>query len=90
MTEFESLVKRVAELEGIKSPWKPIINAPRDGSLITMPVTIVWAAYKPSSEQFRKGIKGRWQQFNGYGWENIGHEPEFYSELPPTTTGAKQ
>lgn len=26
--------------------------------------------YKPQSQQFKRGIKGRWQEFNGYGWDN--------------------
>lgn len=26
--------------------------------------------YKPASQQAKKGIKGRWQRFNGYGWDN--------------------
>lgn len=30
-----------------------------------------WLAYKPSSEQARRGIKGRWQTMNEFGgWEN--------------------
>ena len=27
--------------------------------------------YKESSQQFKRGIKGRWQEFNGYGWDNV-------------------
>ncbi|MBV7408711.1 DUF1192 domain-containing protein [Maritimibacter sp. DP1N21-5] len=31
-----------------------------------------WLAYKPKSDQFRRGIKGRWQRMNEYGgWENL-------------------
>lgn len=26
--------------------------------------------YKPSSQQAKRGIVGRWQEFNGYGWDN--------------------
>ena len=26
--------------------------------------------YKPKSEQAKKGITGRWQRWNGYGWDN--------------------
>lgn len=29
-----------------------------------------WLPYKGKSEQFRKGIKGRWQRATEYGWEN--------------------
>ena len=41
-----------------------------------VPVTVViqqtmrFKHYKTSSQQFKKGIKGRWQKFNGYGWDN--------------------
>lgn len=31
--------------------------------------------YKPNSQQFKRGIKGRWQEFNGYGWDNMAEEP---------------
>ena len=26
--------------------------------------------YKESSSQFKNGMVGRWQEFNGYGWSN--------------------
>lgn len=26
--------------------------------------------YKPNSQQAKRGIKGRWQRWNGYGWDN--------------------
>lgn len=26
--------------------------------------------YKENSQQFKRGIIGRWQSFNGYGWDN--------------------
>lgn len=32
---------------------------------------VKWKPYKPNSEQFRKGRKGRWQEMNEYGgWHN--------------------
>lgn len=27
--------------------------------------------YKPISIQRKKGILGRWQRWNGYGWDNV-------------------
>lgn len=46
---------------------------PQDGSVfyghVYMPFR--WKAYKPNSEQFRRGIKGRWQTMSEYGgWDN--------------------
>ncbi len=46
---------------------------PRDGEVYQAVycVPVRWKAYSPKSEQFRKGIKGRWQQMTEYGgWEN--------------------
>lgn len=36
--------------------------------------------YMPSSQQFKKGIKGRWQEHNGYGWHNC-EAPESWITL---------
>lgn len=33
--------------------------------------------YKESSNQFKQGMKGRWQSCNGYGWDNIS-PPDFW------------
>jgi hypothetical protein len=49
---------------------------PRDGEVYQAEfcVPVRWKAYKPTSEQFRHGIKGRWQKMNEYGgWENADH-----------------
>jgi hypothetical protein len=46
---------------------------PRDGEVYQAVycVPVRWKAYSPKSEQFRMGIKGRWQQMTEYGgWEN--------------------
>lgn len=55
------------------SEWKTPESAPLDGTIIEVrvPVIMRWNAYKPNSEQRKKGIKGRWQQLNAYGgWDN--------------------
>lgn len=31
--------------------------------------------YKPNSEQAKRGIEGRWQEWNGHGWTNC-DEPD--------------
>ena len=38
--------------------------------LVNVPTTYRYNEYKESSNQFKKGIFGRWQVFNGYGWDN--------------------
>lgn len=40
-----------------------------------------WQPYKPTSEQFRRGVKGRWQAMNEYGgWDNAKVPDEWASE----------
>ena len=51
----------------------PLKDAPKDGrgnlfAVIKLPLR--WLPYHPKSQQSRKGIKGRWQVWNGYGWDN--------------------
>jgi hypothetical protein len=43
------------------------------GEIITVnvPHTFRWHPYKPASEQYRRGKRGRWQEANEYGgWDN--------------------
>lgn len=53
---------------------------PQDGTsfiaIIRQPMR--WRAYKPNSQQARRGIKGRWQALNEYGgWDNVlGFNPD--------------
>lgn len=49
---------------------------PLDGTPIYMRTVSVYRfkPYKPSSQQFKRGEKGRWQEMNEYGgWENCPH-----------------
>lgn len=58
---------------------RPIDDSVKDGKPFLVTVSMRWAGYKPNSEQYRKGIKGRWQIANEYGWENLpGDGPETY------------
>lgn len=63
--------------------WRPIETAPKDGTrILGMPYanTMRYMPYKPTSEQFRHGLKGRWQRANEYGgWENC-PEPEAWRD----------
>lgn len=55
--------------------------------------TFRWLPYREGSEQLRKGIKGRWQEFKDYGWENaelIGTAwKDALIEPPAPTQGAR-
>ncbi len=53
----------------------PIDAAPKDGHAVFGFLLMRWLPYKAASEQYRKGIKGRWQEWNGYGWENAREQP---------------
>ena len=44
--------------------------------------TMRFKEYKPSSQQAKRGIIGRWQEYDGYGWTNC-EPPEKYSTTPP-------
>jgi hypothetical protein len=61
--------KRLEELNS----WQYMETAPQDGTpfLARIEYPMRWLAYKPNSQQFRSGIKGRWQAMNEYGgWDN--------------------
>lgn len=49
------------------SPLRPIADAPKDGTVIYTVVAVKWIPYKPTSQQAKRGIKGRWMESNGYG-----------------------
>lgn len=53
---------------------------------ILVPVSMRWMPYKPSSEQYRKGLRGRWQRATEYGWENC-DPPKTY--LKPVGDGQR-
>lgn len=58
---------------------KPVDDSIKTGKPVLVAVSMRWMPYKPTSEQYRKGIKGRWQAANDYGWENItGEGPSEY------------
>ena len=69
-------VRRALEKEGLLLRAQP--QAREEAQPVPEGVIVAYARnhyrfhpYKPRSEQFRKGIKGRWQKMNEYGhWEN--------------------
>lgn len=71
---------RMPELERAPAPssaangelqWQPMETVPKDRYVHVQQVsTYRWLPYKENSQQRRNGILGRWQRFNGYGWDN--------------------
>lgn len=49
----------------------PIDDSVKHGRPISVAISMRWLPYKPTSEQFKKGIKGRWQIAGDFGWENV-------------------
>lgn len=44
---------------------------PEDCRHVEITQTARYKIYKGNSQQYKKGLRGRWQVFNGYGWDNI-------------------
>jgi hypothetical protein len=55
----------------------PLEPGPYQSRHIVVAWSMRWVPYKPSSEQYRRGQKGRWQRATDYGWENC-EAPETY------------
>lgn len=56
--------------------WRPIETAPKDGTPIVTSRIVRYLPYKPDgARQMRK--PGRWQEFNGYGWNNCDDPAEW-------------
>lgn len=49
----------------------PLDSAPKDGTIIhvVQEATYRWLPYSENSQQFKVGLIGRWQRFNGKTWQ---------------------
>jgi hypothetical protein len=74
--------------EGRLPEWKPVAEAPQDGTPVEVTVLARFMPYKPGSQQFKNGIKGRWQKHNSYGWENMDEVPEHFIPAKIAKEGA--
>jgi len=54
---------------------------PKDCEIVAAKVMVRYKYYKPESMQYKSGIKGRWQMFNGYGWNNMDEPPVEYQRI---------
>lgn len=56
--------------------WQDISTAPRDGTTFIGAELFRYLPYKPQAVR-QTGEHGRFQKWNGYGWENC-EPPEFW------------
>ncbi|MBS4049015.1 MAG: hypothetical protein KG075_21905 [Alphaproteobacteria bacterium] len=84
--ELEKLViwsadeKRAAEAALAERNFKPVSEAPKDGTPIAGLEAYRYQPYKPDgTRQMNKD--GRWQRWNGFGWDNS-PEPEAWLPMP--------
>jgi hypothetical protein len=58
---------------------RPVDDSIKTGEPVLVACSMRWLPYKKASEQYRRGIRGRWQVANDYGWENVaGDGPSEY------------
>ena len=72
-----------AAIEGVMepaSPWRDIETAPKDGTPVEGSEMYRYLPYKPEGRRQMKA-DGRWQRWNGYGWENS-EPPHGWKTLP--------
>ena len=71
------------------SGWWPIETAPKDGTVLEVPHLVRYLPYKEQARKQGYG-HGRWQEHNGFGWQNINWEPTgFRIASPKQETVAK-
>lgn len=68
------------------SDLRPIDEAPKDGTIILATEAYRWKAYKPGSTKGQLARGGRWQRWNGFGWENA-EPPEYWLPKPEKSDG---
>jgi hypothetical protein len=79
---FQTILNALALADKVTGePWKLFKTAPKDGRQFYVResylIPFKWKPYKPNSQQFKRGIKGRWQQMNEYGgWDNATRTPD--------------
>ncbi len=69
----EAEILRLRDLLAVQIAWTPGEPPKQEGAVVYGHTwkPYRWKAYSPKSEQFRHGLKGRWQAMNEYaGWDN--------------------
>lgn len=75
-TKLESAVEA-----GKADKWLPIATAPKDGTVVVSHRSVRYLPYKPDGKRQMK-TEGRWQEHNGYGWENCKEPPTGWMPMP--------
>ena len=72
-------------MPAIPTGWQPIETAPEHGYIyVQQAATYRWLPYKPNSQEWKRGKKGRWQKHTGYGFDNAELEGTGWMPVPPT------
>lgn len=70
---FETVEKALTAALAVSFPiqqdWQDISTAPKDGTPVAGQELYRFQPYKPEGQK-QMGQPGRWQRFNGFGWEN--------------------
>lgn len=61
--------------------WVELPQEPKNCEIVQIIRTARFKTYKPQSSQYKSGIRGRWQEFNGFGWSNC-ETPSFWRPAP--------
>lgn len=69
-----------------RDPWRPINEAPKDGTTIAGAEFYRWLRYKPGASKHQLKRGGRWQRWNGYGWDNA-EPPEMWMPVTRRASG---
>ena len=67
--------------------WKTLDQAPQDGSVIWGAESYRWKKYKPGAPKNLRKKGGRWQRFNGHGFENAEPPTHWTEPKPPASEG---
>ena len=86
------VAEQAAEIERLRSltTWRPIAEAPRDGTPIVGAETYRYQPYKPDGRRQMRSA-GRWQRATEYGWHNDNPPAAWMpaDALPPSTVSGE-
>ena len=77
-------------IESNSAEWVAVSERlPEDDKPVEVKVVARYMHYKPKSQQFKQGIKGRWQLHNSYAWNNTNIEITTYLPTPPAEESSR-
>ena len=82
--DLHKLLLNLPTTESNSAEWVAVSERlPEDDKPVEVKVVARYMHYKPKSQQFKQGIKGRWQLHNSYAWNNTNIEITTYLPTPP-------